>query len=79
MKKNILHRDISENNIMLIDAGDGQRAGCLIDFDHAVDLSDENALETVKQRTVKFVNNTRYLHLLTVSIRERPYLWPQTF
>ncbi|KAJ1718789.1 hypothetical protein LPJ53_006311, partial [Coemansia erecta] len=35
----ILHRDISSNNILFYETDDGDVHGLLIDFDHAVDLS----------------------------------------
>ena len=50
--KNILHRDISVNNLVLIDIGDYLRDGCLIDFDYSVDLSDLNTSESLTKRSV---------------------------
>ena len=55
-EKNILHRDISRNNLMLIDMGNGKRDGCLIDFDYSVDLSDENSHNSLTKRSVSLMN-----------------------
>ncbi|KAJ2489824.1 hypothetical protein IWW37_003668 [Coemansia sp. RSA 2050] len=37
----ILHRDISDNNVLVVRQGDGTARGLLIDFDYALDMSIE--------------------------------------
>ena len=71
--KNILHRDISVNNLLLIDMGNGKRDGCLIDFDYSVDLSDENTLESLTKRTVSLMNIVEQLVHANESSGDHPF------
>ncbi|KAJ1914696.1 hypothetical protein H4219_004669, partial [Mycoemilia scoparia] len=54
---NILHRDISDNNILIVRDANGQASGLLIDFDNAIEINnEEREIRTQRTGTLPFMS-----------------------